>query len=110
MSNCLSCLAFIGCAALLQRAQAQVYLARAGASRAGALTGLGVTWQASRASDVRWRRWLTMMLIASVTAAIGCVGVGGVTLELSSSPLAWMERGSPPIPPPIPLTSVGIIS
>lgn len=48
---------------------------------AGALTGLGVTWQASCATNMRGRRWITMMLIASMTATLGCVGVGVAALE-----------------------------
>lgn len=50
---------------------------------AGALTGLGVAWQASCATEARWCRWGAMMLIASVTAALECVGLGVTALELT---------------------------
>lgn len=45
-------------------------------SAAGAVAGVGVTWRASRATSARGRRWLLTLVVASMTAAMGCVGLG----------------------------------
>lgn len=43
---------------------------------AGAVAGLGVTWRAVRAPAARARRWLLTVLVASMTAVLGCAGLG----------------------------------
>lgn len=47
---------------------------------AGAVTGLGVTWRVTRSAESRPQRWIATMLIASATAALGCVGLGVAAL------------------------------
>jgi hypothetical protein len=44
------------------------------------LVGIGVTWRASHAPGARRQRWLATMLVASATAALGCVGMGVAAL------------------------------
>jgi len=63
---------------------------------AGAVAGLGVTWRALHSSAPRARRWLLTLLVASMTAALGCagLGIGGVlsaviALSLVAS-VAWV--------------------
>lgn len=63
---------------------------------AGAVAGLGVTWRALQAPAPRGRRWLLTLLVASMTAALGCagLGVGGVLAAVIALPLvagvAWI--------------------
>lgn len=63
---------------------------------AGAIAGLGVTWRAIRSPTPRGRRWLLTLLVASMTAALGCagLGVGGVLAAVIALPLvagvAWI--------------------
>jgi len=49
-------------------------------SLAGALAGIGVTWRAWHATVARRQRWLTTMLIALATAALGCAGMGAAVI------------------------------
>jgi hypothetical protein len=63
---------------------------------AGAVAGLGVTWRALRTPTPRGGRWLLTLLVASMTAALGCagLGIGGVMAALIALPvvagLAWI--------------------
>lgn len=63
---------------------------------AGGVAGLGVTWRALRAPTHRGRRWILTLLVASMTAAVGCagLGIGGVLAALLALPLiagvAWV--------------------
>lgn len=63
---------------------------------AGALAGVGVTWRALQAPTPRGRRWLLTLLVASMTAALGCagLGVGGMLAAVIALPLvagaAWI--------------------
>ena len=63
---------------------------------AGAAAGLGVTWRAAHAPVARARRWLLTLLVASMTAALGCagLGLGGVLAAAIALPvvagLAWI--------------------
>lgn len=63
---------------------------------AGAIAGLGVTWRALHAPQPRARRWLLTLLVASLTAALGCAGLclGGVLATSIALPLvagvAWI--------------------
>jgi len=63
---------------------------------AGAVAGLGVTLRAARAPAARGRRWLLTLVVASMTAALGCagLGVGGVLAAAIALPLvagaAWI--------------------
>jgi hypothetical protein len=55
---------------------------------AGAVAGLGVTWRALHAPTRRARRWLLTLLVASMTAALGCagLGIGGVLAAVIALP------------------------
>jgi hypothetical protein len=63
---------------------------------AGAVAGLGVTWRALRSAAQRGRRWLLILLVASLTAVLGCAGLGlaGVVAAAVALPLvaglAWL--------------------
>jgi hypothetical protein len=63
---------------------------------AGAAAGLGVTWRAIQTPAPRGRRWLLTLLVASMTAALGCagLGIGGVLAAVIALPLvagiAWV--------------------
>ncbi|MEJ7601575.1 MAG: hypothetical protein WKG01_26970 [Kofleriaceae bacterium] len=43
---------------------------------AGAIAGMGVTIRVARTTGQRRRRWLLTLLVASITAALGCAGLG----------------------------------
>ena len=63
---------------------------------AGAVAGLGVTWRASQSPAPRGRRWVQTLVVASLTAALGCagLGLGGALAALIALPLvagaAWI--------------------
>jgi hypothetical protein len=63
---------------------------------AGAAAGLGVTWRALQSPAPRGRRWLLTLLVASMTAVLGCagLGIGGVLAAVIALPLvasaAWI--------------------
>ena len=56
----------------------------------GAAAGLGVTWRARRAPATQAQRWRLTLLIASMTAALGCagLGLGGVLAAAVALPVA----------------------
>lgn len=63
---------------------------------AGAVAGIGATLFVARGSADRRRRWLTTLLVASLTSALGCVGLGtaGVVATLvalvASATVVWI--------------------
>lgn len=63
---------------------------------AGAVAGLGVTGRALQSPSPRGRRWLLTLIVASMTAALGCagLGIGGVLAVVIALPLvagaAWI--------------------
>jgi hypothetical protein len=63
---------------------------------AGTIAGIGASLLVARASADRRRRWLTTLLVASLTAALGCLGLGtaGVVSTLvalvASATVVWI--------------------
>jgi hypothetical protein len=63
---------------------------------AGAIAGAGVSLRVARASDDRRGRWLATLLVASLTAAVGCVGLGAagvlatLAAVLASAMVVWI--------------------
>jgi hypothetical protein len=53
---------------------------------AGVVAGVGVTLLAIRSTGPRRRRWLLRLLVASMTASLGCAGLGipGVVATLAA--------------------------
>ena len=63
---------------------------------AGALAGVTISLLVTRAPADRRRRWLTTLLVASLTSALGCVGLGAagvlftVVALVASATLVWI--------------------
>lgn len=63
---------------------------------AGLIAGAGVSLHVARASSDRRRRWLMTILVASLTASLGCVGLGAagvlstLVAVLASATVVWI--------------------
>jgi hypothetical protein len=63
---------------------------------AGAVAGAGVSLRMARASHDRRGRWLATLFVASLTAAVGCVGLGAagvlatLVAMLASATVVWI--------------------
>jgi hypothetical protein len=67
---------------------------------AGAIAGAGVSLHVARTAQPRRHRWLAALLIACLTASLGCVTLGAAALVstlaavLASAALAWIPIGA----------------